>query len=348
MNLYLAEKGLDNNIIYSQLCVPLNYLYGENIDVLLLTHEKMKQYSDRLKFPLRLYSKNYQKYIYIIMNKSTIQNIYSRSIFEFYILFFIKMITFSAFKIRYDYRGLISEESFLRNKSEIRRRVLKLLEDRIYFLADSISTVSNNFKKYIIENSGVEKDVVVTPCCTTTANLKAYEKSGIVKFIYVGGLSVWQNFDKIILLYKNISKKLANTTLTIITKDVARAREICNHKGVEAEIFSIDNSQINSVLQDYDFGFLLRDNILLNKVASPVKFLEYTSSGVIPIISNGIGDYSDLVKENSIGISIDENITIECIVEQIRSLKNDDGIYERLYKFSIQYTWEKFYKNFKL
>jgi glycosyltransferase involved in cell wall biosynthesis len=92
-----------------------------------------------------------------------------------------------------------------------------------------------------------------------------------------------------------------------------------------------------------DFGFILRDNILLNNVASPIKFVEYISMGVIPIISEGVGDYSSIVKKSGIGILVNEDNTFEYGL--IEKHKSNQDIYDKLYNLSECYTWNNALQN---
>ena len=57
-----------------------------------------------------------------------------------------------------------------------------------------------------------------------------------------------------------------------------------------------------------DFGLLLRENNIVNNVASPTKFAEYLMAGLPVIISNGIGDFSYFVRFKNVGICIDSHI----------------------------------------
>jgi glycosyltransferase involved in cell wall biosynthesis len=83
---------------------------------------------------------------------------------------------------------------------------------------------------------------------------------------------------------------------------------------------------------------------MLNNVASPVKFAEYISCGLIPIISPGVGDYSSLVMNEKIGIVVDENITFD--FKDIEEYLNDKNIYDRIYNAAEKLTWDKNLKHF--
>ena len=80
---------------------------------------------------------------------------------------------------------------------------------------------------------------------------------------------------------------------------------------------------------------------MLNRVSSPVKFLEYVSNGVIPIITPYIGDYSDDVSERKLGIIFNGDIVK--LIKEIKLIIPDIKKYrQRLYSYSSSLTWDKF------
>jgi glycosyltransferase involved in cell wall biosynthesis len=51
-----------------------------------------------------------------------------------------------------------------------------------------------------------------------------------------------------------------------------------------------------------DYGLLLREPTITNRVAAPVKFAEYLACGLPVICSECIGDYPDFLKAHGAGI----------------------------------------------
>ena len=62
--------------------------------------------------------------------------------------------------------------------------------------------------------------------------------------------------------------------------------------------------KLNSLYNASDFGILLRENRLVNNVASPTKFAEYIMAGLKVIISENVGDYSEIVTKNNYGFVV--------------------------------------------
>jgi hypothetical protein len=54
-----------------------------------------------------------------------------------------------------------------------------------------------------------------------------------------------------------------------------------------------------------DYGLLLREPTITNRVASPTKFAEYLAAGLDVLISPGLGDLSDFVRRHGCGLVVD-------------------------------------------
>ncbi|HEY4798198.1 MAG TPA: hypothetical protein VII99_03885, partial [Bacteroidia bacterium] len=68
----------------------------------------------------------------------------------------------------------------------------------------------------------------------------------------------------------------------------------------------VKEQEVPDLLSVCDYGVLLRGRSMTNKVASPVKFAEYLSSGLKILISEQIGDCSQFVIENEAGTVVDD------------------------------------------
>ena len=59
-------------------------------------------------------------------------------------------------------------------------------------------------------------------------------------------------------------------------------------------IDSRSNEEIYKEYLDCDFGFLLRDDTIVNNVACPTKMMEYLRFGIVPILkSDHIGNFRE-------------------------------------------------------
>jgi hypothetical protein len=67
-------------------------------------------------------------------------------------------------------------------------------------------------------------------------------------------------------------------------------------------VVSVPHEEVAGYLAAADVGLLLREPCAVNEVASPVKFGEYLASGTPVILSEGIGDYSNLTRRENVGL----------------------------------------------
>ncbi|NOI95785.1 hypothetical protein [Vibrio sp. T3Y01] len=257
--------------------------------------------------------------------------IYFRSVVD-YAKFKSKLSNKHGCKLIYDFRGLISEESFLKNRSFIRRFILRFLEKFAYKSADDVWTVSNNLKEYLGSRYG-KRNVKVFPCKINKDWVvkRQFKDTNSINFIYVGSMSEWQCFEKVCSEYKRLMN--SNTTLTVLTKDLSKANQILSKYGLSALIKSCDRDEVLDYLDRAHFGFVLRDNNLVNSTASPIKVVEYASRGVFPIMTNNVGDYSLELKGVAVNIE-DTSLDIDSLVNHISQEKLD-----LLYDWSLKYTW---------
>ena len=69
------------------------------------------------------------------------------------------------------------------------------------------------------------------------------------------------------------------------------------------------------VLASCDIAFMLREDRPLNRSASPVKFPEYLAAGLAVVASPGIGDISNLIVDENLGVLVDPNDIVKSAFE---------------------------------
>jgi len=115
-----------------------------------------------------------------------------------------------------------------------------------------------------------------------------------VVFIYSGNCQPWQNIDLMLC----VIRELENPKFKFIILSGQKKR--FEHL-IRRNSFPIGHIKVISVkpdeLEDYyelaHYGFILRDDILVNRVANPTKLAEYLQYGIIPVVKLvDIGDYA--------------------------------------------------------
>jgi len=216
-----------------------------------------------------------------------------------------------------DMRAALSEEVKLRRKNALLRYCyIRYVEKTELKKADKLVCVSQNLKAYI-ENISGRKKVSVIPCCFDKKKFRFDEVArqelrkllgfdGNQKVIcYSGGLANWQRIDDIISLYEKISKQTQGFKFLFLTQKRAQLQlkldksTLCRARYV---IKSCEHDDVYRYLSAADAGIIMREDTIVNNVASPIKIAEYLACGLPVILTRGIGDASDLISQNNLGL----------------------------------------------
>ena len=94
-----------------------------------------------------------------------------------------------------------------------------------------------------------------------------------------------------------IKKTYKKYDYRIYTFDIDYFKRVINDENVLKEI-TIETKNKDELYEEYkkaDYGFLLRDDNVINNVSYPTKLIEYLSFGIIPICdTKRIGDMEEL------------------------------------------------------
>lgn len=175
----------------------------------------------------------------------------------------------------------------------------------------------------------------------------ARKKLGIdtnkVVYCYSGGAQVWQKVPETIEYYKKIENE--NTLFLIITQEQDLFKSLVSERKVKNYIIlSADYKDMPSILPAADYGFCVRENTIVNNVASPTKLLEYIACGIRPIITPGIGDLSEFIVNNDLGICIQEDNNWMKETVKTKQKKNGKTIVKELVADYSQKYLEFFHK----
>jgi len=221
----------------------------------------------------------------------------------------------------FDVRGVVAQESRLKHGLSIKYYFILYKELTAIKTAERISCVSYNLKKWI-EDKTARTDAFVIPSCVDTEKfIFNPESRKIIRkkfniadtkivFCYSGGLSKWQKIESIISLFEKIAQKLSNSSFLFLTPAKNQLKQIIENSKLpltKCTITSCDHNDIPAYLSSADLGIIMRDNTIINNVASPVKIGELLACGLPLILTDGIGDYSQKLSKAGIGILINES-----------------------------------------
>lgn len=181
---------------------------------------------------------------------------------------------------------------------EDKLEVLPTATDQSYFYND------NNLRQKIRKSLGV---------------------TGKEVFIFCGNVHYsWQNISRTLKMFKLISEISSNDCFIILLirkADHSIALDFIQRVGIKKAQYllaSVDYKEVNAYLNAADFGVLLRENDVLNRIVTTGKMGEYLCSGLNVITTDYIGFYSKKIKNEGYGIILKDPFCDDEIIEQYR------------------------------
>ena len=164
---------------------------------------------------------------------------------------------------------------------------------------------------------------VIIPCCVHNHRFRMKEEDRLSKraqmgitdkfvFLYLGTLSVWQWPEAMFSLFAQFYQERPDSLFYLLLPHSDHKRAISllkEHKLPPTSyiINEVPHSEVGSVIGIADIGLLLRKSHPVNYVSSPTKFGEYLAAGVPVIATEDIGDISDIIKKEKVGLIISAN-----------------------------------------
>lgn len=189
------------------------------------------------------------------------------------------------------------------------------LENEAVNQSDCRLAVSNALVDHWRERYAYTSDAhVVIPCTlgrdvaphTSHHTLHTSHRSEAVRLVYSGSTAGWQSFAMLKLLLTRTLDAQPNVRVLFLSKRDA------NNSALEAaypgrvEVKWLDHAQVAQALATCDYGIMVRERTITNRVASPTKFAEYLSSGLKVIANEGLGDFSELIRSEGLGVVLED------------------------------------------
>ena len=193
-----------------------------------------------------------------------------------------------------DMHGVVPEEELLKGNIW-RSRVLGIVEKVVLRRSAAVVFVTEAMKghfqaKYQLSAEKQHFTIPILPSGTCNSST-ARRQDDLV--IYAGGLQTWQRVDRMLEVAEMMSGQYRFLFLTGSPELLkAKLHNIGTH---DIKVDSVPNAAIAEFYGRASYGFLLRDNSIINRVACPTKLVEYMRAGVIPIVEQPlIGDFEAL------------------------------------------------------
>jgi glycosyltransferase involved in cell wall biosynthesis len=231
---------------------------------------------------------------------------------------------------RYRVQRHISERIYRKRHSRMALEQKQALEG-----ADFIVCVSRRMADTYQSNHRVPSErMEVLPCAVDVQAVEAYKSQREAvrknlnltdKFVlaYVGSAAAYQCIEQSLALYQRVREGLSDLHLLVLTTEKQKLDSILQASFAPSQytVISTTPDAVFSYLVAADTGLLLRDDLPLNHVASPVKYGEYLASGVPVIITPHVGDFSQLTQSTRCGLVLDNPTDPGHLPEVLRFLE---------------------------
>ncbi len=171
----------------------------------------------------------------------------------------------------------------------------------------------------------ISKKTTVIPCTLSESFLSQFPAEKEIKQLrtalgftendivlaYSGSSAGWQSFKLVDEFLYEVFSKNENVKLVFLSNEIPHESKTFKTYPNRIVTRWVKPAEVKNILLAADYGLLIREKSITNKVASPVKFAEYLSCGLNIVISEEIGDFTDFVQEHRCGVpqSTDNNFS---------------------------------------
>lgn len=248
-------------------------------------------------------------------------------------------------------QGANGAESFMKHKSKARRLVLNYMDCFVMKKAKMIFFVSQYMKEYYesMAHANFEKKAYVMPCFNENFDSNIIAKKDYSKktFTYVGSLALWQCFSETVGIYAEIEKRIPNTFFKVLTFDTEKAKEILEENNIKNySVACVPKEQVKKELEDVTYGFIIRHDIDVNRVATPTKISSYLSAGVLPIYSSCLKDFHSHAEGKTFAYALNPGEKPDGLIDYINAKIDEENVLREIKElFSTYYSVENHVKN---
>lgn len=237
-------------------------------------------------------------------------------------------------------QGIEPEEYWLNHKDvlrlfyySIRERIALRSSDFLLYCSETMK--KHYERKYLFKT----KNYYIMPCFNDVINETTVFSEKNNTFAYVGSLEKWQCYERTVKLYKTIERSISDAKLCVYTKDKTAALQmLLKYEIKNYEIEYINSLDLANELKKAKFGFCIRDDIEVNRVATPTKLSNYVSLGIVPLYSKCLNSFYSKSKDNPYCICVDDSNWID----QVKSLAKAGLCYDNVMK-SFFATYKDYY-----
>lgn len=273
------------------------------------------------------------------------------------ILFAITEKYFCLAKLRYPFHKSIfwaqgaAPEEYLMARSNVVVYWLKVLMEFISVKYSSLlfvisNKMLNNFKNKYQYNKANYLEI---PCYNLNYKagiaISTVERYKQPSFVYAGNMAAWQCVEESLQIFKGVQQHVSNASLTLLVKEREEAIALIDKYGLKNVMIKYVNlSDLQNELTKYKYGFIIREDTIVNNVATPTKMNSYLASGIIPIYTDAIHSFVKNIDLGEYTLCLKSTSSID---EKVQAILNFEKIVIDSHEFGakIQSVFDKFYND---
>ncbi|ALU28043.1 hypothetical protein [Myroides odoratimimus] len=197
----------------------------------------------------------------------------------------------------------------------LERKILKKVDLCIFVSDAMLRHYQNKYNVNLVDKSFVMPCYNISFSNDVFQNEERYKK---MSFVYAGGIHKWQCIEESLLIFKGIQECFNDASFTIFTKDKEKVYtliEQLNVKNVVVEYVSLE--ELQKTLSTFKYGFLLREDHIVNKVATPTKMNSYLAAGLIPIYTSVVDAFEKNINLEEFSLKYEGISDFKMIIESV-------------------------------
>jgi len=236
----------------------------------------------------------------------------------------------------------------------LKYRFQKRWEEQQKKTSELICTVSKNYKKQLEQEGLLSDKIKVVPCEVNTNSIKFstikrlelrqnWGWQNCIVGIYVGKFGGLYEEDEAFDLFNKAFEIFGESFRLILLN--AHSKAFIEQKLAQRDIdldkvkhLLAPHNKISDYLSVSDFAFASIKSSVVSKFCSPVKIGEYWAVGLPIIISEGIGDDSEIIENEGIG-AVYTTLTESKVraLRKIQSLLGQEGLSEKIKGLALKH-----------
>lgn len=221
-------------------------------------------------------------------------------------------------------QGATGAESFMRHSSKVRSWILNHMDCFAMKKAKMIFYVSHYMQDYYerLAHTSFRHKAYVMPCFNEVLDQDMITRKDYSKnvFTYVGSLDLWQCFQETVGIYAQIEKRIPDAFFKVLTFNTEKAKEILQANNIKNySVACVAKEQVKKELEEATYGFIIRHDIEVNRVATPTKISSYLSAGVLPIYSTCLRDFHAQADGKAFAYAFNPEESIDELIHYINS-----------------------------